>query len=422
MRSAVLVVLLVSCYLLSFPQRECGSFAYMDKLVRQDARIRNRLVEVEDFTRDFLLRKSATTSPNHAESPSSNVIKIPVVVHVIYNAAQQNISDAQIRSQIEVLNQDYRRQNTDASNTPSFFRSVAADCEIEFVLATQDPLGNPTNGIVRRQTSVYGFNLDDRVKSTANGGDDPWNAENYLNIWVANLSSGILGYASIPGTPKETDGVTIQYTAFGTTGTAQAPFNKGRTATHEIGHWLNLIHLWGDMDCGDDLVDDTPPQKGPNRGCAGVERKTCAFSTYGDMYMNFMDFSDDACMNAFTVGQKARMRSLFAAGGARNAMLHSAVANAISNQPVSFSLVNDNSISKIQVYPNPAGDLVYIKLPDSVALPVQMGIYNSMGQKMISFTLHQEVQQINLSGLGKGIYFLQSDSRSQQYLARLIKM
>jgi hypothetical protein len=216
--------------------------------------------------------------------------------------------------------------------------------------------------------------------------------------------------------------VTIQYTAFGTNGTAQAPFNKGRTATHEVGHWLNLIHIWGDMDCGDDLVDDTPPQKGPNRGCPGGERKTCANSTNGDMYMNYMDFSDDACMNLFTEDQKIRMRSLFAPGGARNALLYSAAANAIANQPVEISQINEIPIKAIQVYPNPARGLVYIRLPDSAALPVQMGIYNAMGQKMMSFALQQQVQQVNLTALGKGVYYLQSDSRARIYLARLIKM
>jgi hypothetical protein len=394
----------------------------MEKLLRQDPRIQSRLIEVDSFTHDWIIRKRSGTSPNNSVVSTSPVIRIPVAVHVIYNSAEQNISDAQIHSQIDVLNQDYRRKNADAANTPSFFRSVAADCEIEFVLATQDPLGNPSSGIVRKHTSVYGFNIDDRVKSTAEGGDDPWNPDIYLNIWVANLSGGILGYSSLPGSPRETDGVTIQFTAFGTNGTAQAPFNKGRTATHEIGHWLNLIHVWGDMDCGDDQVDDTPPQKAPNRGCPGGERRTCANSTYGDMYMNYMDFSDDACMNIFTVDQKIRMRSLFAPGGSRNAMLYSAAANAIANQPISFSQVDETIPAKIQVFPNPAGEIVYIKLPDSVDLPIQMGIYNALGQRIRSFTIQQKVQQVNLSGLGKGVYYLQSDNHSAKYLARLIKM
>jgi hypothetical protein len=394
----------------------------MEKLMRQDSRMQSRLIEVDSFTRDWIIRKRSGTSPNNSIALTSPVIRIPVVVHVIYNSAEENISDAQIRSQIDVLNQDYRRQNPDAVNTPSFFRSVAADCEIEFALATQDPMGNPSSGIVRRHTSMYGFNIDDRVKSTAEGGDDPWNPDTFLNIWVANLSGGILGYSSLPGSPRETDGVTIQFTAFGTNGTAQSPFNKGRTATHEIGHWLNLIHVWGDMDCGDDHVDDTPPQKGPNRGCPGGERKTCANSTYGDMYMNYMDFTDDACMNTFTVDQKIRMRSLFAAGGSRNAMLHSAAANAIANQPIDFFQVNENTPAKIEIYPNPATEMVYIKLPDSVDLPIQMGIYNTLGQRMRSFTIQQKVQQVNLSGLGKGVYYLQSDNHSANYLARLMKM
>ena len=417
-----MIVFFVASYFLAFPQRECGSITYMDKLIRQDSRIQSRLISVDSFTKEWIGQRKANISPNNPPSSATRIIRIPVVVHVIYNSADQNISDAQIRSQIEALNKDYRRQNADASNTPSFFRSVAADCEIEFGLATQDPLGNPTSGIVRRHTTFSAFNIDNRVKTTADGGDDPWNADIYLNIWVANLSSGILGYSSLPGAPNEYDGVTIQYTAFGTTGTAQAPFNKGRTATHEIGHWLNLIHLWGDEDCGSDLVDDTPPQKSANRGCPGIERKTCANSTYGDMYMNYMDFTDDACMNVFTEGQKSRMRSLFAPGGPRNAMLYSAAANAIASQPLTTMQISEVAMEGLRLYPNPAGDFVYIKLPDAVALPVQIWIYSAMGQKLLSVTMHQQVQQVNLKGIGKGVYYIQSENGAQRNLAKLLKM
>ena len=423
MKSVVLVFLLICFYAVSHAQQECQSASYVNKLMGQNPTLKDRLAAVENFTTRWIAQRKSNSPPTQNNTNHETLIRIPVVVHVIYNSSAENISDEQVKSQIDVLNHDYRRQNTDASNTPDIFKSVAADCEIEFVLAKTDPLGNPASGIVRLHTNYQAFNIDDRVKSAATGGDDPWNPENYLNIWVANLSSGILGYSSLPGGPKETDGVTIQYTAFGTLGTAQAPFNKGRTVTHEIGHWLNLLHVWGDMDCGDDHVEDTPPQKGPNRGCPGVVRKTCLNSTNGDMYMNFMDFTDDACMNLFTVGQRERIRSLFDAGGARNALLHSAAANAIAGTPaISLTQMPDMAGTDLKIYPNPASGIVNIQVSDSIATPLEMGVYNAMGQKVMSFQMNQHIQQVNMSPLGKGVYYIKSENGKQSNVARLVKI
>ncbi len=423
MRSVVLCFLFICFHVLAHAQQECQSTTYMAILAGQNPTIKDRLAAVENFTKLWIASRQSNSSQIQNNTSNGALIRIPVVVHIIYNSSAENISDAQVISQIDALNKDYRHQNADASNTPDIFKSFAADCEIQFILARTDPFGNPTNGIVRRQTNYQAFNIDDRIKSTAMGGDDPWNAENYLNIWVANLSSGILGFSSVPGAPKETDGVTIQYTAFGTMGTALAPFNKGRTTTHEIGHWLNLIHVWGDKDCGDDHVDDTPPQKGPNRGCPGQVRKTCANSTIGDMYMNFMDFTDDACMNLFTKGQRERMRSLFDAGGARSGLLNSAAANAIAGTPaIVMTPLPDLVGTDLKVYPNPATSMVYIQISDSMETPLELGVYNTMGQKLMSFRMNQHLQQVNVSSLGKGVYYIKSENGKQQNVARLVKM
>jgi hypothetical protein len=175
----------------------------------------------------------------------SGVTRIPVVVHVVWNTTAQNISDAQIVSQINVLNRDYRRSNPEFNNTPAPFLPLKADVRIEFFLATLDPDDAPSSGILRRQTSVTSFIRDDAVKSHANGGANAWPAERYLNIWVCRLGGGLLGYAQSPGAPAHTDGVVIVPSAFGTIGTATPPFHLGRTASHEIGRWLNLNQLWG---------------------------------------------------------------------------------------------------------------------------------------------------------------------------------
>ncbi|WP_289884786.1 M43 family zinc metalloprotease [Janthinobacterium sp. SUN118] len=242
----------------------------------------------------------------------AGVTQIPVVVHVVWNTAVQNISDAQIASQIDVLNRDYRRTNSDVGSTPAPFLPLTADARVEFALATRDPNGAATSGIERRQTTVTSFGADDAVKSQATGGMNAWPSDTYLNIWVCQLGGGLLGYAQFPGGPAATDGVVVLQSAFGTVGTAAPPFHLGRTATHEVGHWLNLNHIWGDdgTGCsGTDNVADTPNQGGPNTGQPSFPHVSCSNGPNGDMFMNYMDYVDDPAMFMFTTGQVARMQA-----------------------------------------------------------------------------------------------------------------
>jgi Pregnancy-associated plasma protein-A len=227
--------------------------------------------------------------------------KIKVVVHVVYKDPSQNISDAQINSQMKVLNLDFRAKNTDKKKTPAVWNGLVADSQVEFTLYK----------VTRNQTTRSSFSTDDGVKRAASGGVTPLNPSRYLNMWVCALGGGILGYAQFPGGPKSSDGVVINYRAFGTLGTAQAPFNKGRTATHEVGHYLNLRHIWGDTeDCtGSDLVADTPNCAGPNFEKPTFPKVSCNNGPNGDMFMNYMDYVDDAAMFMFTPQQVARMRT-----------------------------------------------------------------------------------------------------------------
>ena len=240
-------------------------------------------------------------------------VTVPVVVHVVYRTNEENISDAQIQSQIDVLNQDFMATNTDISEVPDPFEDLIGNPQIRFELAKEDPSGRPTNGITRTQTDQRSFGVDDAVKASATKGIDPWDTKRYLNMWVCTLGSSLLGYAQFPGGPPETDGVVILNTAFGTQGTAAAPFDKGRTVTHEIGHYLNLSHIWGESripNCVDtDFVDDTPNQFGPNTGKPSFPRRSCSNSLHGDMFMNYMDYVDDDAMFMFTQGQVVRMRA-----------------------------------------------------------------------------------------------------------------
>jgi hypothetical protein len=238
---------------------------------------------------------------------------IPVVVHVLHRADADDISDEQVVSQIEVLNEDYAAANADLKNVPQVFTNLVGDPGLRFALAETDPSGAPTSGITRRRTTVSSFAIDDRMKADATGGTDPWDTARYLNIWVCRLSGGVLGYAQFPGGPPETDGVVILTSAFGRRGSAVAPFDLGRTTTHEVGHYLNLSHIWGEArvpTCTDtDSVDDTPNQWGPNFGKPVFPSASCENVPDGDMFMNYMDYVDDDTMVMFSEGQIARMHA-----------------------------------------------------------------------------------------------------------------
>ena len=289
-------------------QRNCATHEHMLQQMEEDPGMKQRMKSIEKYTASYL--------ENNPERLNGTIVTIPVVFHIVYKTNAQNISDAQIQTQLDVLNDDFRRMNSDADGT----WSQATDTEIEFCLATVDPNGNTTDGIQRRSTNKPSFSSNNNVKFNNKGGLDAWPAADYLNFWVCNLGSGLLGYAQFPGGPANTDGVVCDYQYVGTIGTATAPYDLGRTATHEVGHWLNLRHIWGDGGCSvDDFVTDTPLSDASNGGC-NVGHVSCGSV---DMVQNYMDYSYDACMNLFTVGQSVRMDALFASGGARVSLLSS---------------------------------------------------------------------------------------------------
>lgn len=238
---------------------------------------------------------------------TEELIQVRVVFHIVYQQEIQNITDEQIFSQLKVLNQDFRKKNPDTVNTPEVFKPLAADCRISFVMASEDEEGAPTNGITRTYTTHGPFGNTD-IHYSAKGGKDAWNTEKYLNVWVCSLPPGTLGYGTPPGTSAAHDGVVIHFESFGTTGTARAPYNGGRTLTHEAGHWLGLQHPWGITGgCeGDDGITDTPLQAAAAEGC-DPGRISCGSA---DMVQNFMNLSEDGCLSLFTTGQAAVMRSV----------------------------------------------------------------------------------------------------------------
>jgi Pregnancy-associated plasma protein-A len=292
--------------------RTCGTMDEHRHLAYLYPEYRRRRREIELETRRFIERYAA-------EGLRTGVVRIPVVVHVVWNTPAQNVSAAQIQSQIDVLNEDFRRTNADATSVPASFAGVAADARIEFALAVRDPNCGATTGITRTNTTTTGFTWATRnnIKSAAGGGADPWPSSRYLNMWVANFTDTTLGFATFPGSPADLDGFVVDTEAFGTLGTAASPFDLGRTGTHEIGHWLNLLHIWGDDDnppvtdvCGgSDECTDTPNQADRTTGNPSGIRISCSNGPNGDMYMNYMDYTDDAGMFLFTLDQATRMNA-----------------------------------------------------------------------------------------------------------------
>lgn len=403
------ICLLVASF--SFAQRPCASSAYIDLQKSIDPTFVTKTIEIENFVRrQIAARESGQEAPK--------VIAIPVVVHVLYKNAAQNISDEQIRTQVDALNRDFRRKNWDTINTPERFKALAADIQIEFALAAADPKGRATTGIVRKATSVIRWDNDDKIKFSSQGGDDAWDSRYYLNFWVGDLGT-LLGYSSQPGAAAEKDGVVINYTTFGTINVGP-PYDLGRTATHEVGHWLGLKHIWGESYCGDDLVDDTPKQGNFTAGCPDGFRSSCSNGDMGDMYMNYMDFTNDACMNLFTAGQKQRMLSFFSAGGPRNLLLSSKGLNQpwVTESPIEIPA---NTVFKI--YPNPTtGELVLNFEYNANWVGETISIVNIEGVVVSRVQIISKIQKINLSQLNAGMYFIQVGNGVQKLREKFIKL
>lgn len=282
-------------------QRSCASQDVLLEQMKQDPTLEDRMNAIERFTQNFI------QNPDQQRLLPSGIIEIPVVVNVLYRTSAQNISQAQIQSQIDALNEDYAGTNADHNLTSTYNTVKAGDVGVRFVL----------DQVVRRSTTKSSWTTNDAMKKSAQG-IAPTSPTTKLNLWVCNLSGGILGYAQFPGGSSSTDGVVIDDNAFGRTGTAAAPFNKGRTATHEVGHWLNLRHIWGDATCGNDQVGDTPLHNAANFGCPAAGHKSTCTGQPVEMTMNYMDYTDDACMYMFSLGQRSRMLAVFASGGPRN--------------------------------------------------------------------------------------------------------
>jgi hypothetical protein len=279
-------------------KRGCASQEVLQEQIKHNPELAVRMNEIESFTEKMIQQGRLVNGK----------IQIPVVVNVLYRTSAENISLAQIQSQIDVLNKDFNALNTDFNRVPSTFSNVKANVGISFVL----------DAVYRKSTTKTSWGTADAMKKSTLGGMNPTAPTTKLNLWVCTIGGGILGYAQFPGGASATDGVVIDSKYFGTTGTATAPFNLGRTATHEIGHWMNLRHIWGDANCGSDLVSDTPTHNTANYGKPVYPHYSTCTGTPIEMTMNYMDYTDDNAMYMFSTGQKSRMLAIFNTGGPRN--------------------------------------------------------------------------------------------------------
>jgi hypothetical protein len=383
-------------------QQNCATMAYQQQQLRTDPSLADKINSIETFTRKQI---SANRNNFLLRVTHENIIKIPVVVHILFHDPFQNITDQQVLSQINALNRDFRRMAADTINTPAVFKSLAADCEIEFQLAISDPKRKSTTGIIHKYTPIDHWQANDKMKFSTQMGDDAWDVKSYLNIWVCNIEQ-VAGYSSSPGGPADKDGVVIGFNVFGTTDAAG--YTMGRTTVHEVGHWLNLKHVWGDTDCGSDLVDDTPQQSGYNIGCPSGSRISCGNGPNGDMYMNYMDFVNDACMNLFTTGQKQRMRALFAEGGIRNSIVFSTGLSLplITEIPLPSDSQSPTWLHQ-QLYPNPATTEMTLNLAYDIRwIGKIISVTNMQGQTVLQIPISSKTQKIDIRKLQPGMYFM----------------
>ena len=332
LRRTLALVAMIFASSLAFAQQRCGTSLDEQKILQANPKYRT---EFEQWMQQKIIQRRTT---NQSRDKTNSTYKIPVVVHIIHNGETvgtgTNIPDAQVLSQIRVMNEDYQRANADASLTPAEFLPFASSVSLEFVLAKQDPDGLPTTGIMRVKGPKSGYtNTND---NTLIKGLSYWPAEDYLNIWVVNLTDGYLGYAQFPTTSlqgtippydRTTDGVVIHYRAFGSTADGAfnliSQYNKGRTTTHEVGHFLGLLHTFGtDSGCGGstDYVDDTPTQGTHTQTCPSSPVTQCGHHI---MFQNYLDYTDDACMNLFTAGQIDRVLTVLQNSPRRISLLSS---------------------------------------------------------------------------------------------------
>ncbi|MEO0337794.1 MAG: zinc-dependent metalloprotease [Bacteroidota bacterium] len=346
---------------------------------------------------------------------------IPVVFHVLYNGKREQISEEQILTQIESLNRDFNHQvktiNHPAERLEGFADKKPERIDITFCLAEVNLADSKSIGVEYVATKVRTWQADQQIKSRKTGGADAYQPDKYLNIWVGAFDDAVSGFAQMPGGPSETDGIVIDYRFFGVGGSAIAPYDQGKTLTHLVGNYLGLHDLWNEFNpCSDDGVFDTPIHNAPNSSCPAYKHiSLCSAESPVAMTMNFMDNTDDGCMNMFTFGQMIRMHAALAAKGPRHKLTTGNSKCADLNTVATIELRGRTSSSSaleglppsISIFPNPANDIVRISV-ENYDQEILIYIYNNLGQVVHQGKINQGQIELNTSTWQAGIYSLHS--------------
>lgn len=400
---------------LNAQERKCAAHEVMERQISKTPSFAANMIAVEKHTQEFIAAKRANLNKGKPpgtpgvgnggggggedpQPPSVELVNIPVIVHVVYNTSAQYVSRSQIDDQIDILNDDFAATNSDLSKyIPDQYNNVVSDgAGISFTLFD----------VIHTSTTVTSFSTNDAMKFSSSGGSNVVEPSKYLNIWVCNMGGGILGYAQFPGGNPETDGVVVLYSAFGNT---SGNYGLGRTATHEVGHYLNLRHIWGDRRCGDDMVDDTPLHDAANYGCPGQNASSNCKGPVVEMWMNYMDYTYDECMYMFSQGQVDRMQANLATGGARAGL---GQASSSRQKQVNRNNINVNeSISNkkaFQLYPSLTTGAINVQYYSNKNNIAELSIYNSAGimvaKKRFAVVEGYNSKSFELENLTNGVY------------------
>ncbi len=413
----LLAVLLFAAFAVAQPSQKtrCYSYEHLQDQIKQDPERGRKLDALDKMVDDMVsARENAANGNSTAKGKpggggggggTRSIVYVPVVVHVLWNTNDQNISDVQVQSQIDVLNQDYSKKNVEIKDPNSIwqgYKSTVADCQIQFCLYQ----------VIHKHTATQSFSTNDAMKKSSQGGDDAVNPTTMLNFWSCNLGGGLLGYAQFPGGNASTDGVVILYSSVGNPagGATEANYDLGRTATHEIGHWFGLRHIWGDRRCGDDYVGDTPLHDAANYGCPGDGHRSLCKGTPLEMWMNYMDYTYDKCMYMFTSGQKTRMDGYISASRAPYCLA------SCPNPVAKKSLLNGKTLTttwfsnELTVYPTITSGQTNILIPSNkngiseITILSQSG--NVLKRQRLNVMEGSSSHALQLSELPNGLYLI----------------
>lgn len=424
------IMLLVLCGMMlgnaAIAQRQCGAEMIKDNLINRDpanaAKLIHRSVQIKAQTEAY------TTTYEGAKLKTTSGVTIPVVFHIILTSAQQTQIGGttgiiqRLQSQLNVLNEDFEKRNTDTNLIPTAFKPLAANTQIQYGLAHRKPDGTSTPGyqIITTTTNTFVFPAIN-AKTTSQGGADAWDPNRYLNIWVLNLGGALLGF-TVPrslvgmGYSFQELGVVLNFGAFGKRSSQLQYFlsgyDRGRTLTHEVGHYFELEHTWGD-DNGqcpatggiDDGIADTPPQASESTGNPVYPKlDACSPNSPGVMFMNYMDYSNDASLYMFTTGQSNRMNSMLVPTGSQDHEL--TTHPELLDWPTTVNGVNAER--SIEIYPNPSNGIFTITTSSSAALK-QIDVLNIVGSNVYSISTNNAGflnYNVDLTGMSKGVYMV----------------